>query len=116
MTRHALVYLFSAVFLFFSPAVCQAISPEVAAGMAAVQASPQALGLVRELATVPQAAGQTLALPVGVAEMALCPLPGLTLAHGAKNVAHGLQGPVKLVGTCLKLPLSLVNTVASAAR
>ncbi len=116
MTRRLAFYLFSAAFLFFSPAICQAVSPEIAAGMAAVQASPKALGLIRELATVPQAVGQTLALPVGVAEMALCPLPGFTLAHGARNVAHGFQGPVKLVGTCLKLPLSLVNTITSAAR
>ena len=116
MTRRLAFCLFSAAFLFFSPAICQAVSPEVAAGMAAVQASPKALGLIRELATVPQAVGQTLALPVGVAEMALCPLPGPTLAHGMKNTVHGLKGPVKLVGTCIKLPFTMLGAAAGGSR
>lgn len=116
MTRRPAFCLLLLSLLLAYPATCGAVSPEVTAGLAAAQAAPQVLGVAKELGTVPLAVGQTLALPFGIAEMALCPLPGFTLANGAKNTARGLRGPAKLIGTCLKLPLSVLNTAAAAVR
>jgi hypothetical protein len=110
MTRRAAFLLFCAISGSLMPGVCQAITPEVVGGAAAAQAAPRVVkATANELSTVPSSLVQTLSLPLGVAEMALCPLPGPTLSHGLRNTAHGLMGPVKLVGTCVKLPFTMVG-------
>lgn len=93
----------------------QAFTPEVAAGMAALKAAPRLTPLVKEVATLPAAVGQTLLIPLGLVETALSPLPGFTMAHGARCFANGLKGPFRLVGTCLKLPLTAVEAAVGAA-
>jgi len=112
--RSVLVTVFVGAFLLCS-FTGQAITPEVTAGMAALKAAPKLTPLVKEIATVPAAVGQTLLIPLGLVETALSPLPGLTVAHGVKSFGNGLKGPFRLVGTCLKLPLTAVEVAAGAA-
>jgi len=117
MTRRLAFCLLSDVSVSLLSTPCQAISPEAVGGAAAAQAAPRvANATAKELAAIPSAVGQTLSLPLGLAEMALCPLPGPTLAHGMKNTVHGLKGPVKLVGTCVKLPFTMLGAAVGGAR
>ena len=112
--RSVLGPLLAGAFLL-CPYTGQAVTPEVTAGLTALKAAPQVLPLVKEIATVPAAVGQTLLIPLGLVETALSPLPGLSVAHGARCFANGLKGPFRLVGTCLKLPLTAVEAAAGAA-
>ncbi|MDX9979070.1 MAG: hypothetical protein RBU25_03385 [Lentisphaeria bacterium] len=117
MTRCLAFYLLSATAIFLLAAPCQAVTPEVVAGAAAAQAAPRVLSATaKELGTIPSAVGQTLSVPLGLAEIVLCPLPGPTLGHGLKNTVHGLMGPVKLVGTCVKLPFTMVGAAVGSSR
>lgn len=108
-------FAFGAVFAIVFVACAStgwAVTPEVTAGLTAAKAAPQVFSLARDLASIPADVGQTLLLPLGVVETVLSPLPGLSLAHGARNIGTGLKGPFDLLGRVLKLPLSAVNAAA----
>jgi hypothetical protein len=108
--RPAFLLIFAVLFLCLSHE-SRAFTPEVAAGMAAAKAAPSVVSAVK---CVPSAIAQTFRLPLGIIEAALCPLPGATLAGGLSNIAKGLGGPLKLVGAALRVPFSLLGTVAGA--
>ncbi len=58
---------------------------------------------------VPVVAAGVLRLPMGVVEVALCPLPGLSLSRGLRNFGKGLLAPFELTATVLKLPFRVVG-------
>ncbi len=113
MTQRLVPGAVLAIALFFCACPARAVTPEVVAGVAAARSAPKVLSsLASGLASVPGDVAQTLLLPLGVAETVLSPLPGLSMAHGARNIGNGLKGPFSLLGTALKLPLSALSTAA----
>lgn len=86
------------------PATIQAVS-------AAMPAVTPGLKLVKDVAAVPLTALDAVRLPLGLVEVVMSPLPGLTLRSGFHNMGVGLAAPVKLVGATLNVPASVVNTV-----
>jgi hypothetical protein len=111
--RSAMLLVAVLVFLCWAD-TGKAVTPEVTAGIAAVKAAPELLKAAKDLAAIPAAVGQTLFLPLGLIETVLSPLPGFKFVGGLKKVVKGAKGPFKLLGTCLKLPLSLVDVAGKA--
>ncbi|MBT3289910.1 MAG: hypothetical protein HN849_06325 [Victivallales bacterium] len=110
MVRRPAILLVAVSVFLCSAQSGHAFTPEVAAGAAAAKVAPKVLKTAaKTLAEIPGAIGQTLYLPLGLVETALCPLPGPTLAGGLKKAAKGIQGPFKLLGSLVKLPFSLAG-------
>ena len=115
--KHAPLWLLVAGFLLlcgsYRPA--QATSPaEVSAGVAAAEtAAPLAVTTAKHAAAVPLAASQVLCLPLGAAQLALSPLPGVTAVGGLANIGRGLMAPFKTGMAALRLPMAMAQSLGS---
>jgi hypothetical protein len=109
MIRRPVFLLVVLAMMFCFSNQASAILPgEAAAGLAATNVATKAVPQVL------RALGQTLNVPLGLVETALSPLPGPTIAGGITRTAKGLMGPVNLLSSCLKAPVSLLKSVAGA--
>lgn len=88
----------------FTPAAVALATP-VAAEAASKATTPAALS---NLYNIPVSALNVLYLPLGVAEIAVSPLPGFTVDGGAQNVARGLTAPIRVVQNAVMFPVNLI--------
>lgn len=79
----------------------------------AQKTAPVAMGMLQDIAAVPNAAADLLYLPLGVVKSALSILPGPTLAGGLRDIGKGVLGAADLVQQTLKLPFRLVGRAAT---
>jgi hypothetical protein len=94
------------------PASRAAVDPAtVQAASAALPAVRPALRLVKDVAAVPLAAVEILRLPLGIAEVLMCPLPDIEAREGFRDIGKGLAAPFRLIGATLNVPASAVRTV-----
>lgn len=84
----------------------RAQSPEV---VAAVEAAPAAVGVGRDVLKLSAAAADLLRLPLGLAEIALSPLPGISVIDGAVNIVRGTLAPLECGICLLQLPVRLAK-------
>ncbi len=84
----------------------------VEVGNAAVRTVKPAWNTAKAVAEVPAVAAEVVYLPMGLLEIALCPLPGPSLGGGLRNTGRGLIAPFKLAVTILRLPTRLINGIA----
>ena len=85
----------------------------------AVLARDSMPGLVRAgkgIAAVPWHVGQCLRLPLGLVELVLSPLPGVTFAEGLENTGRGLVAPFRLCVAVLEMPVEVLGGVGDALR
>ena len=95
------------IFLCISTGSARATSPaEVQAGMAAAPVAAQA---AEDVAAIGLSTARVLYLPLGVGEVVLSPLPGVTALDGLRHIATGIMAPLKTVSGLLKLPFALVR-------
>jgi len=113
MVRKSITYLMlGSILLCLSAERARAASPaEVQAGMAA---APVAASMVDDLVAIGLMAGRVLYVPLGVGQLALSPLPGITAAGGLVNIARGIAAPAQAAVGLLKLPFALVRAGPAA--
>jgi hypothetical protein len=98
-------------------------SPPVQANPAAAEIAlaANALGPAVNLATdVASLSVKTVTglvrLPLGVAKVALSPLPGIGLASGLRDIGAGLATPFHLASGLLKLPGKVLSVATAAGK
>jgi hypothetical protein len=115
MTRHHRAVLIVSLVLSFSACLSVPASLAVAEIAMVANAVEPAVSLVTDVASLSvKTVTGLVRLPLGVAKVVLCPLPGISLAGGVKDIAAGVATPFHLVGGLLKLPVKILN-VATAA-
>ncbi len=78
----------------------------------AAESTPVVLNAVQKVFEVVLSSVEVVKLPLGIAEAALSPLPGLSFANGMKSIYNGIKVPFEIVGAVLQLPISTIQNVA----
>jgi hypothetical protein len=84
------------------------------AAAAGAKAAKPVVDTVSSVAAIPLAAADLVRLPMGVAQVGLAPLPGITFSDGFTNIGKGIIAPFKLVMGVLSFPHDLLNTLSGA--
>jgi len=101
--------IFSVAVFFLLPAPranATGIGPEVL-----LFTSPTVHTIASDILLVPSTLFEIIRLPMGVAEVVLAPLPGLTVDSGMRNIGRGLQAPFRTVGAIIQLPLRILGRI-----
>jgi len=92
-------------------------SDPVSTVLVAEAAKDGASGIVRAgkgVAEVPLQVGECLRLPLGILEMVLSPLPGITFKSGLEDTGQGILAPFRLCRAILKMPVEVVGGLGEA--
>ncbi len=84
------------------------------AAAAGAKAAKPVVDTISSVAAIPLAAADLVRLPMGVAQIGLAPLPGITYSDGFTNIGKGIIAPFKLAMGVLSFPHDLLNTFSGA--
>jgi hypothetical protein len=116
MVRHTILGVALTLGLLSAGPPIQA-SPAVAEVAMAANALGPAVNLATDVASLSiKTVTGLVRLPLGVAKVALSPLPGIGLAGGIRDIGAGLATPFHLVGGLLKLPGKVLNVATAAGK
>lgn len=101
--------------LFFASPSQGADPATVEAAVGAADAAPGMLKALRSVARIPLDTAKVMRLPLGVVEVALCPLPGLTARQGLTDIGKGIVAPIELTITVLEVPYHVLGGLEQAA-
>ena len=105
------------VLVYWGFTLCLSASDPVATVLVAEVAKEGSSGIVRAgkgIAEVPLQVGECLRLPMGIVEMVLSPLPGITFKSGLEDTGQGILAPFRLCRAILKMPVEVVGGLGEA--
>ncbi len=76
---------------------------------AAAASAPVALNTAEKVVSIVALTGQVIKLPLGLLEVALSPLPVLTVKEGCKLIGSGLMAPLKALAATVRLPFDVLH-------
>ena len=107
------MFLAVAILLMGAAASRASVTPGEALVLA--DRAPKVLGVAADTIEITTAGVvDILHLPLGVVEIALSPLPGITMKKGFQHLGTGLAGPFKFVGRAIQLPSRALKAVAGS--
>ena len=111
MRRRIPLYIATAaILLSISASSASAVSPaEIKAGMAA---APVATNAVDDVAALGLSATRVIYVPLGVGEVILSPLPGVSFVSGLTHIGKGILAPIRTAAGLATLPFALLRRAA----
>ena len=105
------------ILVFWGFTLCLSASDPVSTVLAVEAAKKGSSGIVRAgkgIAEVPYQVGECIRLPMGIVEMVLSPLPGITFKDGLEDTGQGILAPFRLCRAILKMPVEVVGGFGEA--